>query len=194
MSVKLKNKIKAVKERRFSFLIECFSEELLQENGLYYLRQLNIIEKKKKNKFMIDYSWNYKNVFTKRFIEFYIDELNIKDPLCKKIIKKLNFKTIDNKEKGRRKIDIEYQDDYIEDLYNQEWNCLREIFSKYKEIKELFLNEKERKEIKNFKKKLCQLTDCYKNPDAVKIICEKCGLMLPPETEFCSECGAEIKE
>ena len=194
MSEKLKNKINAVKQRRFDFLCECFSDELsFTDSGIYHLQELNILENRKANLLASDYGYNHKTVFTKKFVDFYISELNIKDPLCKKILKKLRFEKMET-EKGEKAIVLEYNDEVLPSLNNREWECIRKLLSEYKKIKESFLNEKERKEIIVYKKRLCQLTDCYKNPDAVKIICESCGMILEPEIEFCIECGAEVKE
>ena len=192
MSMILKNKIKAVENRRFIFLTECFSDEL-SNGGKSSLKDSNILEKKKKT-LHTDYSCNYKTVFTKKFIDCYIEELNITDDLCKKILKKLRFKVIDDEKQGDKKIDIRYHGDYLESLNKKEWDCIEYLFSEFKKVKKLFLNEKERRKITKFKKELCFLTDCYKNPDTIKIICEKCGILLDAETEFCPECKAEIKE
>ena len=193
MSLKLENKIKAVKERRYNFLCKCFSEEL-SNGGRIKLKELNILEEKKINPLKIfTFCEDYKTVFTKKFNDFYVEELNITDSTCEKILKKLRFKTIEI-EGENKNLDIRYNGIFLTSLDSKEWQCVEKLFSEYKKIKKLFLDEKERKKIIEFKKELCQLTDCYKNPDVIKIICEKCGFLLQPETEFCSECGTEIKE
>ena len=188
MSEKLQLSINAVIEKRERLITEWFSEEF-GNNSYKYLNN-KIIERRKKHFFdEIDTYDGWKIIFTKDFINFFIKELNITDKLCIKIIKNIVLLDASYENDKMCANSILYKNSAILNSNKKIWDCFEKMFFNYNRIKKIYA---EKEKFLRLRKKLCSLTDCYKNPDAIKIVCEKCGTLLPAEAEHCSECGNKM--
>jgi len=120
--------------------------------------------------------------FTKEFVEYL--EL---DKLCRKFLRKLKI-TVDTDYSGKiyvQKFLMKYKGNDVENIDKRdEWKIFEGIL-------ELAILKKEDFLLSRAKKKLCDLTDCFKQPK--KNECLDCGTKNKKQAIYCCSCGAQLK-